>query len=514
MSSASSATKGGLEAFWRRLLHEGSVDNLVDWNARRRLGSNTKNKLLVVIGIYIIWYTGNALLHSFFRIEQGTIRIKILKAVLRNKLKSLILIPGLSVLLLWLNQRWLFSLGILPKRWLQKLLLMDSKVDNAIETFVKQMHEYGQDFSAFQTYSEGEKPDEGIGWLCAKASATMRAETTNVTPEVMRLLRRLDRSKFNGGSVSDSILKMLMRVSALPKFMHPHITRRNVVDILGVPPQHLFPHGWDSITVFLVPGLLCDFYPLYFTPLEEELQALGIDVVISKIDTGLGIMANAATLKKEIEEMYNEGEGHRKIIVYGHSKGAVDTLTALSVYPSLRKLVYGFVSAQAPMGGSWLANDINNTTFQKKAILTFVEKILVKKGDAVFDMSYHSRMKHWDEGKIDPDVWRVVPTICLATSTCQQPGAFLSPVAEYARYRYGDERGMSDGLVMTRDAVIPGTQVCMLPDMDHCGPGWVGFPAMDKYNTTHLALALIAMVIKCRRFKKSVSEKQLTSTLK
>jgi hypothetical protein len=81
-----------------------------------------------------------------------------------------------------------------------------------------------------------------------------------------------------------------------------------------------------------------------------------------------------------------------------------------------------------------------------------------------------------------------VPTVCLATSAVNDPGALLSLVVDYYRYRYNEP---CDGCVAISDAVLPGAKAVFLSDMDHYGPAWQGFPSNDSYDKTAMCLALI-----------------------
>jgi len=55
--------------------------------------------------------------------------------------------------------------------------------------------------------------------------------------------------------------------------------------------------------------------------------------------------------------------------------------------------------------------------------------------------------------------------------------SLLSASVEYVAYRYQEP---SDGCVSIKDAVIPGTGVVYLSDMDHFGPAWWGFPSLGS----------------------------------
>eukprot|EP00948_MAST-09A_sp_MAST-9A-sp1_P000491 g491.t1 len=427
-----------LERFWSSLVASGE-----NFSPQRTpsLGGLTKRKLLALLGAYLVWYLSNSLLHSVFRIERGTLRVRFLKSLLRHRKRIFFGIVTLIALRIWyklsyyrgrqksqLDQVQQKQSSTSPFNALpSSLLSLNDRVENSIESFVRSLHNFGQEWKALQTYSQYD-----IGWLVRRANPALRDKTKNVTKVLLGKLARLNKSRFASpyqtetsspgnlrlpskaaivgatkaaaNKVSLSSLSfnpfapfrsLLHELHLLPKSWYPPLSRRSMIDCLGIPPKHIFPHGWDSLTILLVPGLLCGFYPLYFTPLQDALLQMGIDCHISNIDTGASVQKNAETLRKEIEDLYELSSGHRKIVIYAHSKGAVDTLAALSVYPALRKMITAFISLQAPHGGSWLANDINNTSFQKQVVLKFLEKILQKAGAACFDLSYQQRVEHF-----------------------------------------------------------------------------------------------------------------------
>jgi hypothetical protein len=58
----------------------------------------------------------------------------------------------------------------------------------------------------------------------------------------------------------------------------------------------------------------------------------------------------------------------RKVVLLGHSKGAVDSAAALSLFPELCSVVAGLVSLQGPHAGSAIAHDLSNTQLQKTVV--------------------------------------------------------------------------------------------------------------------------------------------------
>lgn len=66
---------------------------------------------------------------------------------------------------------------------------------------------------------------------------------------------------------------------------------------------------------------------------------------------------NAREIKEYIEEIYWGAK--KRVLLFGHSKGGVDSAAALALYWSdLRDKVAGLVIAQSPYGGSPIASDI------------------------------------------------------------------------------------------------------------------------------------------------------------
>jgi hypothetical protein len=60
------------------------------------------------------------------------------------------------------------------------------------------------------------------------------------------------------------------------------------------------------------------------------------------------------------------------------------------------------------------------------------------------------------------------------------------------RNRYGVE---SDGLVVPADAVIPGSRVVYLDDMDHAESVLIGMRGFINYHAREVTLVLVAMAL-------------------
>jgi triacylglycerol lipase len=248
------------------------------------------------------------------------------------------------------------------------------------------------------------------------------------------------------------------------------------------------PEGtqWSDLGFLLVPGLLTKWYPLYMKQLRTDMKRIGLHVTFSRIDTDQPVRINAARLRHEILEMAQSG---RRVVLMGHSKGAVDCAAALSLFPELVEFVAGLISLQGPHGGSAIAHDLANTELQKTIVLGALEKLLRGCKHAILDLSFESRQDFLRQHAYP---LHRVPTLCVATCDKRQ-SSLLTPLIEYVAVRYGE---VCDGLVCQGDAVLPNSVRVMIDDMDHFGPAWGTFPATDRYDPARLWLSCVSLALR------------------
>ena len=259
------------------------------------------------------------------------------------------------------------------------------------------------------------------------------------------------------------------------------------LDAVPLPPEL----SWHGLSFLLVPGLLTKWYPMYMKSLRSDMKRLGLHVAFSRVDTDQPVRLNAARLRHEILEMSQGGpaNGGRQVVLLGHSKGAVDSAAALSLFPELCDVVAGLVSLQGPHGGSAIAHDLSNTNLQKTVVLGALEKLLRGCKHAVLDLSFESRQEFLRQHSYPA---HRVPTLCVATCDRRQ-SSLLTPLIEYVAVRYGE---VCDGLVCQGDAILPNCVRIIIDDMDHFGPAWGSFPATDRYDPTRLWLSCISLALR------------------
>ncbi|ERN00152.1 hypothetical protein AMTRI_Chr13g83420 [Amborella trichopoda] len=310
--------------------------------------------------------------------------------------------------------------------------------------------------------------------------------------------------------------------------------------------EHKLP---ESLVYLLVPGLFSNHGPLYFVNTKRFFSKLGLACHIAKIHSEASVEKNAREIKDYIEELY-WGSGKR-VLLLGHSKGGVDAAACLSLYWSeLKDKVAGLAFAQSPYGGSPIASDILREgqlgdVETRKLMELLICKII--KGDlqALEDLTYDKRKEFIRHHKLPPDV----PVVSFHTEASMAPGVFatLSRVAHaelprlpiptfgpsgkeeeveptklpvvfplaaamaacalHLYLRYGEK---SDGLVMRKDAEVPGS-VVIRPDrqMDH---GWMVYSSLsddpNEADASQVCEALLTLLVELAEKKKLESAKK------
>ena len=128
------------------------------------------------------------------------------------------------------------------------------------------------------------------------------------------------------------------------------------------------PEDAKDLLFLWIPGLLGREKRCYITHNDEALRALGLaSEILWSIDT-IGTVAKNAQILRDLLPNYP-----KRIVVIGHSKGAVDAASALTLYPELRKRVAKFVALQAPYLGSPMADFYCSTRLMRRVLKTLAE---------------------------------------------------------------------------------------------------------------------------------------------
>jgi hypothetical protein len=130
-----------------------------------------------------------------------------------------------------------------------------------------------------------------------------------------------------------------------------------------------------------------------------------------------------------------------------------------------------------------------HTDHRKRASLSVVEALLAGDRAALEDLSYDVRKRFLTEHRYPVNL---VPTISLAASADNMRLSLLKPTVDYVKFRYSEP---NDGCVSLKDAYIPGSKLVVVSDMDHFGPAYYGFPALDSYDPARMFLVLLQLAL-------------------
>lgn len=298
----------------------------------------------------------------------------------------------------------------------------------------------------------------------------------------------------------------------------------------------------EDLSYLLVGGFFTQHYPNYFERnikyLQEKLHFPKVEVV--PIHTEGSIERNADVLRSSILKACH---GTKSIVLIGHSKGGVDAIAILHMFPDIIKYIYGIIAFQAPFGGTFLIDYVARRSLALNTISNAIKKLL--KGDpaSFLDMGYEARLaelgvsesgnddtkgiqsdgnvpsseKSTNDEVLSEDtkrtqylnVLRTVPIISFASSspfdvmkirsaadvagvTAMAPAAQI--ITQYTGFA-------CDGLVTPADARVPHADVVVLDNMLHTEPAL--YVKGTKYPPGQLtASALVLLFEKAARTAK------------
>lgn len=234
----------------------------------------------------------------------------------------------------------------------------------------------------------------------------------------------------------------------------------------------------------MVKGLLGDEMFGYLEANQVQLERRGLETREVQVDTEGSLSDNIEVVRHALEDAAFFG---RSVVLVGHSKGAVESVSTLARYPELRRHVRAVVAIQAPYGGSPIAHDLTDSPELHRMLDIAFPLFFYGVSHSVDDLAYPARMafvrRHPYAGE--------VPTVALATSRSSRR-SMLWPVSRYMSERYGLP---NDGLVAQVDAEIPGSRLVRLEDMDHAEAALVGLPGFANHHPGNITEALVALAL-------------------
>ncbi|MGC9194066.1 MAG: lipase family alpha/beta hydrolase [Syntrophobacteraceae bacterium] len=211
--------------------------------------------------------------------------------------------------------------------------------------------------------------------------------------------------------------------------------------------------------IVIVPGLLAECVSqvsTVFGDARKRLQTLGYNLYYLQTAGRRSSRYNAVLIRNEVMKMV----GGKKIIFVTHSKGAVDTLEALAQYPDLAQRTAAVISFSGAIDGSPLA----------AAFPDFLQNLLDQfplsscgpgtEAEAVGSLRRSVRIS-WLSTHILPKGVRYYSL--AAFTTRDNTSRILRPFYDIL----ARTDPLNDGMVISSDAIIPGSVLLGYPNADH-----------------------------------------------
>jgi len=234
------------------------------------------------------------------------------------------------------------------------------------------------------------------------------------------------------------------------------------------PPPALDP----MLRVLIVPGAFAECFPEYGMPFEDAaaiLQGRGSRIDFVAVSGRSGSDANAGRIANAVERL--PADPAEKIVLIGHSKGAVDILHFLVGFPERARRVSAMVSVSGPVNGSPLADALEGVYRGLFSRMPFTD---CPPGDRmVIDSLTRSYRTAWLATHQLPAHVRYFSLATFAHREAVHPLMLFS----YDHLAAAGER--NDGYAAIIDQLIPGGTLLGYVNLDH----WdIALPVREQLN--------------------------------
>jgi hypothetical protein len=238
-----------------------------------------------------------------------------------------------------------------------------------------------------------------------------------------------------------------------------------------------------NFAYLIVPGWMGNAFPFYMDCIITKLKKYKLPAVKAKIRTGGTVATNIPMLKQAIEALRAKTE--KPILVIAHSKGSLDTMATLEEYPELKQAVFALISLQSPFGGVAVANDFIKMDKSKRNLMEgFVHKLYKVDTKSILDLTYERRQEYF---AAHPLSTYNTPTFCFVSCATKGHYSVFQSTYQYLKKQYGAD---SDGMVIDKDAVLPGQYFAKIDGVNHGGVVWDKMVA-SRYKANHISLACL-----------------------
>lgn len=244
--------------------------------------------------------------------------------------------------------------------------------------------------------------------------------------------------------------------------------------------------------LLFVPGFLASCFPGVhsFADVVAVARKLGYAADILAVGGRNGVAANARIVAEQIDRLPKDG---RRIVLVGHSKGAVEALQVLVDRPDLAAQVAGVLTVAGALQGSPLAEELEGLYRITLGMIPFTHCDRGE-GTPVADLTVKTRADWWarEHSALRTPVYSLVALPALDR---------LSPAMVLPYFRLAYYSRDNDGQLLVRDQVAPGGHLLGVVNADHLtigipfpGDAWVFVFADVPFARAQVFLAAIDVI--------------------
>jgi len=215
--------------------------------------------------------------------------------------------------------------------------------------------------------------------------------------------------------------------------------------------------------VIFIPGVYSGpinyIFDTYFKPQFEYLDRLGIPYCLSKGNSEHLISYNAEQLKQQIDLYSNN------LTIVTHSKGGVDFLELINLYPEVKKKINKVIIMQAPFYGSPVA-DLLTSNFFGKLFVRFSLLILRGHKNCIHEIRSDVRADYMNKLDLKEVFSNLNITLICAYKSPESNKRFDSCLFPFRNWMFKNGI-LSDGLVPKESSVIEGLDTIVFSNLDH-----------------------------------------------
>lgn len=218
-------------------------------------------------------------------------------------------------------------------------------------------------------------------------------------------------------------------------------------------------------TVTFIPGMFSPFINTflgtYFIDQMEYLDKKHVPYFVMPVHTEGTLERNAIVIRENLLDKEN-------VIAFCHSKGGIDLLHALILYPELRERFKKIIFMQCPFYGTPLADvALGNNVFEL-ATRGIFRLLLAGDVRAIQELSKRNRTLYMDRNsEIIHEITNKIEIDCIGSAKNSEPGRFdsiLKIPRDFMQLRFNLP---NDGMIPLESAFVKGARKREFTDLDH-----------------------------------------------